>query len=757
MKKLILFSTLFAAAFTVNAGITLTDQGKTAYSIQLPEKADKLEITAAQDLRDYIKKSTGAELKIASGQPGGKIILKRNPEFAVEEYEVRIAGRDLILSGGGARGVSHAVYAFLENQLGIRWFTWFGDEKVPAHKKVYLDFPAYRKKPYFPVRWAIIESLPKGAKHTDFFRRNAGGRIIPEHMKGFVGLCHTLFWYLPPKKAFMNNPENWKWKEEKYYFKTNPEFYSLSAEGKRVDSLQLCLSNMKMREEFKKRFSERVEQRKRVGIYSFSAMDWPGRFCYCKNCIALEKKYKCKGGPLFDFLLDMAAFAKKKYPKIYVSTLAYRKEQTEAPPAIDKLPDNVIIVFAPIDDNFSKDLDHRDNAGKIMAQWDKITNNLWTWYYASTYGARGASLYSGIQRNVRDVRIMKRVGLEGMFWEIDVSNRSGLALYDLRLWLVLKLWNDPSLDHTKLIKEFCDFYYGKAADDMIRYINELDQNLEKYPGMLLWHAMAPVAAEDQLLRWIALFDSMEKKTKDNPRHLENVKHARIPLDLACLSRYRDLIKKKKNILPAPDVLHKKILKNLTTSVMRRIPNDTYLSNYTMRPIKGAAANALITATIEPKELPATFKKYTKNQIRRYFPKGGSWTLKDHPDAGFGRAITANKKITGEIPFTCGVYDSNGRKFLINRSISKAEMVVDKFHYYKLGETTAPGITACIFWSSRNWNANISLGSLGIGGLDRGDQQFEIWAEIKFEGKKYSSKSKAKTDRVWLGEVVVIRK
>ena len=758
MKKHFISGIFFAAIFSLSAEIILADKGKTDYSIQLASDAHKVTVSAAQDLKDYMKKSAGVDLKISAAPSGKKIILKKNPALAKDEYEVRIQGNDLILSGGDHYGISNAVYAFLENQMGIRWFTWFGDEKVPKYQKVSLNFSSYRKKPNFPVRWVTTQTVPKAAKAENFFRRNASGKIIPDEMTPIIGVCHTLFWYLPPKKAFMNNPENWKWKKEHYYFKTNPEFYSLSSDKKRVDSLQLCLSNKEMRKEFKKRFSERVELKNRVGAYSLSAMDWPGRFCYCSNCIALEKKYKCEGGPFYDFLIDMANFAKEKYPNIYITTLAYRKEQSERPPAVEKLPDNLIIIFAPIDDNFSKDLDHANNAGKVLAQWRKIAKHLWIWYYPATYENRGANLYAGIARNARDIRIMKKIGLDGMFWGMDVGTRSGLSFSDLRLWISLKMWNDPDLDDKKLVKEFCDFYYGKAADDMILYINELEQALDRYPGMMLWHAGGPDVTDQQLLRWVELFRKMEKKVSGNERHLENVKHVRVSLDLAVLNRYRKLVKMKNAALPAPKTIHDDLLLNMQNTLKRRMPTDLYLQKYELPSLQTCAAAALVAATVEPKKLPAQFAKYPENNIRRIMPQTGrAWTLKHVDDASFGRAITTTRSLKLEVPFTCGVYDKNGRKHLILHSIKQQDMVIDKFHYYKIGETVAPGTTACVFWTTRGWNANLELNSIGRFGIDHADQKFEIWAQIKFEGKGYSPKSKSSVDNAWIGEVVIVKK
>ena len=70
-----------------------------------------------------------------------------------------------------------------------------------------------------------------------------------------------------------------------------------------------------------------------------------GKFCHCEECQKLEGKYDNIGGPLYDYLLELSGFLKREHPGVVVKTLAYRKKQTEFPPKIDKLPDNIIIHF----------------------------------------------------------------------------------------------------------------------------------------------------------------------------------------------------------------------------------------------------------------------------------------------------------------------------------------------------------------------------------------------------------------------------
>jgi len=48
------------------------------------------------------------------------------PAFGGEEYAIHSAGRRLLLAGGRPRGTLYAVYRFLQDNLGVRWYTpWF--------------------------------------------------------------------------------------------------------------------------------------------------------------------------------------------------------------------------------------------------------------------------------------------------------------------------------------------------------------------------------------------------------------------------------------------------------------------------------------------------------------------------------------------------------------------------------------------------------------------------------------------------------
>ena len=502
MKKISSLVLLFSVLSLCGAERVIVKNGKSDYVI-LYGTATQVPRRAALDLQTYIFKATGAKLPIVS-----KAQRNKRPAFLIgfekvtvpEGFIVKTSGKDIIISGNdtkgqvenahwatGARtGTWYGVCDFLEKQLGIRWFSPYGHEKVPAHKTLKVDFKDYRQKPAYINRALIGSSYYKFPYSSMFFLRNRLNINNALKNPGYPGSkpkiseqgpqCHTLFYYIPPAKG--RYPKGLKFKAEKYYFKDHPEYFSMDQNGKRTMNMQLCFSDPGLRKEFTQRFLEYAELSGGKGMYSISAQDWPGKFCCCQNCDALEKKYRCTSGPMIDYIIELCGIVKNKYPELLISTLSYRKQQSEVPPYLGKgkrMPDNFVCVFAPIDDDFSKTLAHKNNRGTLenLKKWAKITDKILLWYYPIVYGG---VLPSGcVERSMRDTKIMFDAGATGTYYEHDVGVFNGLNFGDMMTWMFLKLFQDPNADYKALMKEFCDYYYGAAADDMISYINELDR------------------------------------------------------------------------------------------------------------------------------------------------------------------------------------------------------------------------------------------------------------------------------------------
>ena len=68
-----------------------------------------------------------------------------------EESLLKTTARNLVLTGGRPRGTLYAVYEFLENTLGVRWYTPWA-EKVPRIENCEIPSLDRRVRPYFRFR-----------------------------------------------------------------------------------------------------------------------------------------------------------------------------------------------------------------------------------------------------------------------------------------------------------------------------------------------------------------------------------------------------------------------------------------------------------------------------------------------------------------------------------------------------------------------------------------------------------------------------
>ena len=145
MKKLVLFCITVLTTFCLTGGDFIRN-GKTSYSIVIPDQPDTGVKFAAQELQTFLKKASGADFRIIKSaqapeknriflgiSPAALKILKNDPRkgLKAQEHVVRTVGNDLFLYGQGTWGEMYAVYDYLENVLGYRWYDARGGMKVP--------------------------------------------------------------------------------------------------------------------------------------------------------------------------------------------------------------------------------------------------------------------------------------------------------------------------------------------------------------------------------------------------------------------------------------------------------------------------------------------------------------------------------------------------------------------------------------------------------------------------------------------------
>lgn len=309
------------------------------------------EKTAAKELADYLAKITGATfatVEESAWKGGAPAIYVGNTAFVrhlgidvkalqTEESLLKTTAGNLVLTGGRPRGTLYAVYEFLENALGVRWYTPWA-ETVPRMENCEIPSLDRRVRPYFRFR-SHYTSLgdPSVFPHGPWKWFNARNRLnqpstseLDESVGGWlkcggrVGGGHGFIGYLPNEK----------------YFSSHPEYFSLRG-GKRVPGSHhgnhLCLTNPDVLRIVIEEVRKDIQKDPDGLCYTVACNDGGGEtICDCPHCRETARKYGATdkigtdAGLLLWFVNQVADAIREEYPEKFIRTLAYNN--TALPP-----------------------------------------------------------------------------------------------------------------------------------------------------------------------------------------------------------------------------------------------------------------------------------------------------------------------------------------------------------------------------------------------------------------------------------------
>ena len=125
-------------------------------------------------------------------------------------------------------------------------------------------------------------------------------------------------------------------------------------------------------------------------------------------------------------------------------------------PGGGRLPENLVIDFAPIEDSYFADWTHPDPAiqetYRDLQAWSKITDHLWAWLYPNPWGSGIVMPVGNVERLITNVRLMHRAGVTGLFTDhCSFHARGGWS--ELQSYLLYKLMQDVNCDTGRIIAE----------------------------------------------------------------------------------------------------------------------------------------------------------------------------------------------------------------------------------------------------------------------------------------------------------------
>ena len=453
-------------------GQFLIKDGKTDFIIVLSDSPQPLEQTAATELKTYLDKITNINWTISSEndvlETESQILIGNSsraknffPEIDMETIpydgiEIHLKNNKLLLTGHQQRGTLYAVNTFLEDVLGVRWWT-STEQKIPSYNTFELHPLNISYAPKLIYREAFYMDAFDPIFATQMKCNGFNQNIAPEYggHHRFAYFVHSFFSLIPPEK----------------YFGEHPEWFSEIDGERRHEHAQLCLANDEMRKELTKNAIDTLRKNPVAKFISISQNDCQG-FCTCEKCSQIAEEEGAQSGLLIRFVNQVAEEIEKEFPDVFVETLAY--QYTREPPKYAQPRQNVVVRLCTIECSFVHPLTDGENRSFYddMHGWSKIAKQLFIWDYVTNF-----SSYMMPHPNLRvlapNIRLFVEHGAIGLFEQGDAYCTAG-DFVRMRNWVISHLMWNPALDEKKLTEEFLAGYYGnKAAPILLEYFDTL--------------------------------------------------------------------------------------------------------------------------------------------------------------------------------------------------------------------------------------------------------------------------------------------
>lgn len=536
MKKL-LFLFLVLCTVLGFAGTKL-DPVK-SYTVVYPVKPTVQERYAARLLAEYLSKMTKTTIAAKrEDRADGNVISVGNTDLAKEAgftkklrlqgYAVDVKGKNVFIRGGHP-GPLNGVLCFLQEDLGFRYYAEPqveipagndpGEILIPNLSAKVLEVTPRTYTPPFEARELLYNYSHNSNREAVMFFRLAPLSYLsylPEESGGVENsklFVHTYYELIPAKK----------------YYDSHPEYFALQ-NNKRVRQTahlgSVCYSHPEIPKLMAEYVRDLIKKTPNARYFSISCNDGSTTRCECENCKPLIKKHGLPGVQLM-IANKAAELLVKDYPDIRLTTLVYGHGKLNTG-GITAHP-NVVLFLAPIgsrNNNIQMLVPIPGNAQivKDIENCFKSSDNVYFWDYLETDDMP----FPTFDQFAQSVKYLASKDITGYF--ADCTN-GGKSLTPLKKWMYSQLLWNPEQDIEKLIPEFVNAFYGKAAPEMLEYIALIRNVWKRFDtayksagdGIIMSYTAGEIG------KMTALFETALKKTEKNPLHHGRIAREYMPL------------------------------------------------------------------------------------------------------------------------------------------------------------------------------------------------------------------------------------
>lgn len=458
----------------------------------------KLEIVPESCSEKYPKR-----IFIGSTDAASQLIGELN-SLKPEALVVRSKGGDLILCGevspdGIDRGTLFAVYEYLEQALGVRWY-------YPDDRRIHPDGfgTIIPRSPALKLDGWNIYDWPR-------FHSREGGVSYYAWPEEYQRLWHPVLRFgssVPSRRA---NHTQIGWYA--LYKDTHPEYFAVGKDGKTHFNTKLphrnylCPNQPGVLEQMLRNL-EAFDQGEappnawgpcpplgKEVYFAFNDGMTPENSCQCSACrrqynpaLPFEKQ---ASGWAFRFVARYAEAIRAIWPDRRLATLAYQHYQ--APPEGMQIPDNVDVTYVTKIVHYASDPDLFNQELEKVHAWSKLLNNkterfgIWLNIVdPATYTSKVPFMYPNIFKRwllaTRDVT--DSCFINGLNSRLNRSGEEGrlnaFSTYPM-VWLQSRLLWNPEYSVDELLGDYIRNSFGPAADTMRRFHDLIISRWEGIP------------------------------------------------------------------------------------------------------------------------------------------------------------------------------------------------------------------------------------------------------------------------------------
>lgn len=474
------------AAPEVNTPMYIAEDGETDWAIVTAENPDECILTAVDELQTYLNKICGAEFEHISENnlPQGKnaivlgetqledgILTIDRENIKVDGFRLFSNGEYLFIAGKDSRGTLYGVYTFLEEYLGVRWFTPTL-EVVPESEDIVVDASIDRLvEPSFEVR--RNDCAGTNNAHRARTKMNVSfWQEVPE----YGGALTYVLWdvtldVLVPDSLFAEHPE---------YFAMNPD-------GTRTTD-HVCLSHPDVLSIAVANARQAILDCPRDSKFIHIGQKDNSNYCHCEACEALYEKHGSVCAPTLIFTNNFADALDDEFPDFTFTFYAYG--ETDRPPTDETLVcnPNVAPVLCgihracrshPITECGAIDGDetlmnlYGENEPMVAqdyANWVKFADRTYIYDYTINF-LNSLQFFSNFETMQSTMKYMHDIGITGYIYNCGDGHFA--AFNELRNYLLCKLQWDVNADVEYHMLDFMKAYYGEEAAPYIKEIIDI--------------------------------------------------------------------------------------------------------------------------------------------------------------------------------------------------------------------------------------------------------------------------------------------